>query len=153
MKDKTILFITTRFPFPAVSGRKTSLYHYCRIMKKLGYKLIVASFFDNFSIKDKEAAKKEVMAEAYTKAKDKAEIIALAAGKTLKDCVKVDFRPFETAIQSRSSLSDNDFSAMCLKETSAFGVQKSSAKDVIQTIFTPEDVEIRETLYCLWITE
>lgn len=53
MKDKTILFITTRFPFPAVSGRKTSLYHYCRIMKKLGYKLIVASFFDNFSIKDK----------------------------------------------------------------------------------------------------
>ena len=41
----------------------------------------------NFSIKDKEAAKKEVMAEAYTKAKDKAEIIALAAGKTLKDCV------------------------------------------------------------------
>ena len=42
---------------------------------------------------------------------------------------------------------------MCLKETSAFGVQKSSAKDVIQTIFTPEDVEIRETLYCLWITE
>lgn len=107
----------------------------------------------NFSIKDKEAAKKEVMAEAYTKAKDKAEIIALAAGKTLKDCVKVDFRPFETAIQSRSSLSDNDFSAMCLKETSAFGIQKSSAKDVIQTIFTPEDVEIRETLYCLWITE
>ena len=26
-------------------------------------------------------------------------------------------------------------------------------KDVIQNIFTPEDVEILETLYCLWVAE
>ena len=28
-----------------------------------------------------------------------------------------------------------------------------TTRDVIQNIFTPEDVEIIETLYCLWITE
>ena len=53
MSGKTILFITTRFPFPAVSGRKTSLYHYCRIIKKLGYNLVVASFSDDFNVEDK----------------------------------------------------------------------------------------------------
>ena len=44
-KDKTILFIMPRMPFPACSGRKTSLYHYCRILSEgLGYRLVVAAF-------------------------------------------------------------------------------------------------------------
>lgn len=46
MKEKKVLFITTRLPFPTTSGRKSSLFHYCRIIKELGYKLIVASFDD-----------------------------------------------------------------------------------------------------------
>lgn len=34
-----------RLPFPMVSGRKTSLYHYCRILsEELGYRLVVAAF-------------------------------------------------------------------------------------------------------------
>ena len=46
-KEKTILFITTRLPFPKTSGRKTSLYYYSKIIsEKLGYKLVVASFND-----------------------------------------------------------------------------------------------------------
>ena len=44
-KEKTILFIMPRLPFPANSGRKTSLYHYCRILScELGYRLVVAAF-------------------------------------------------------------------------------------------------------------
>lgn len=49
-KEKTILFITSRTPFPPNSGRKSSLYHYCKIIKELGYRLIVASFDDNSKI-------------------------------------------------------------------------------------------------------
>lgn len=46
-KSKKILFIMPRLPFPATSGRKTSLYHYCRILtEELGYKLIVAAFLE-----------------------------------------------------------------------------------------------------------
>lgn len=46
-KQKTILFVMPRLPFPASSGRKTSLYHYCRILSRnLGYKLIVAAFLE-----------------------------------------------------------------------------------------------------------
>lgn len=106
-----------------------------------------------FSIKEQEKAKKEVMGEAYNKAKEKAEIIAISAGKTLKDCVKVDFRPFEEKIYSNSRLSDVDL----FESEKAVGAvpmkQRQATTDIIQNTFTPEDVEIRETLYCLWIAE
>ena len=104
-----------------------------------------------FSIKDMEGAKKEDMAEAYNKAKEKAETIAMAAGKQLKDCIKTDFRPFAESVTSHSRLSDMDMfeeSAVMCKKSRAM-----STSETIQTIFTPEDVEISETLYCLWITE
>ena len=36
-----------RLPFPATSGRKTSLYHYCRILsEELDYRLVVAAFLE-----------------------------------------------------------------------------------------------------------
>lgn len=45
---KTILFVMPRLPFPASSGRKTSLYHYCRILSdELGCRLIVAAFLES----------------------------------------------------------------------------------------------------------
>ena len=87
---------------------------------------------------------------AYNKAKDKAEIIAKAAGKELKECVKTDFRPFEERVTSRSSLNSQDM--YMGKESSIDGVKYGGVQETIQTIFTPEDVEITETLYCLWIT-
>ena len=38
----------SRLPFPASSGRKTSLYHYCRILsEQLGYRLVVAAFLED----------------------------------------------------------------------------------------------------------
>lgn len=47
-KKKTVLFVMPRLPFPATSGRKTSLYHYCRIIsEKLDYRLVVAAFLEN----------------------------------------------------------------------------------------------------------
>lgn len=46
-KSKTILFVMSRLPFPASSGRKTSLYHYCRILSEdFGYRLVVAAFLE-----------------------------------------------------------------------------------------------------------
>ena len=47
-KQKTIVFIMPRLPFPPTTGRKTSLYHYCRILsEKLHYRLVVAAFLEN----------------------------------------------------------------------------------------------------------
>lgn len=47
-KNRTVLFVMPRLPFPASSGRKTSLYHYCRILsEELGFRLIVAAFLES----------------------------------------------------------------------------------------------------------
>lgn len=104
-----------------------------------------------FNVKNEQQSKNEAMAEAYNKAKEKAEAIAKSAGKTLKECVKVDFRPFEERVYSRSTLGSGIFEA----ETSDFNMKarKMSTQDTITNIFTPEDIEISETLYCLWIAE
>ena len=104
-----------------------------------------------FNVRNEQQSKNEAMAEAYNKAKEKAEAIAKSAGKTLKECVKVDFRPFEERVYSRSTLGSGIFEA----ETSDFNMKarKMSTQDTITNIFTPEDIEISETLYCLWIAE
>ena len=108
-----------------------------------------------FNVKDIKGCKDEVLGEAYNKAKEKAETIAKAAGKELKECVKTDFIPFEESVVSRSSLNSQD---MYMEKEQSFGAsnfdmaKSTGVQDTIQTIFTPEDVEITETLYCLLIT-
>lgn len=67
-KNKTILFVMPRLPFPASSGRKTSLYNYCRILsEELGYRLVVAAFLesgDNPKIKPEFIDRLEVLPKA-----------------------------------------------------------------------------------------
>ena len=99
----------------------------------------------NFEIKNEEKAKSLVIAKAFVKAEEKAKMIALASGKKLKECIKVDFRPFGERVVSNSNIDRVFEDNACLK--------KQSIGETIQNIFTPEDVEISETLYCLWITE
>lgn len=105
-----------------------------------------------FSIKNMQQSKNEVLADAYNMAKEKAEAIAKAAGKTLKECVKTDFRAFEERVYTRSS-----FSSALYEESADYRINTKTSnmtvQDTITNIFTPEDVEISETLYCLWITE
>ena len=108
-----------------------------------------------FNVKDIKECKDEVLAEAYNKAKEKAETIARAAGKELKECVKTDFIPFEESVVSRSSLNSQDMymkKSMFIDDLEFDMNKNTGAQDTIKTIFTPEDVEITETLYCLWIT-
>ncbi len=109
-------------------------------------------YYLSFSVKNIKECKKEAMKEAFKMAKEKAENIANVSGKVLKDCVKTDFRPFSERVISNSSLNSLD---MMQEERGALRMEKMSrsVQDTIQTIFTPEDVEISETLYCLWIAE
>ena len=88
--------------------------------------------------------KRKILAKAYKEAELQAQSIAEAAVKNLKQCVKIDFKPFTTEYVSRSAIQSD---TMYAKDT-RFGV----APAIINT-FTPEDIELSETLYCLWITE
>ncbi len=97
-----------------------------------------------FGIKEEDACRRSILAKAYKAAEMQAEAIAEAAGKTLKSCQKVDFQPFTTDYVSRARI-DSD---VMYAEKAYHGI----AQTIVNT-FTPEDIEVSETLYCLWICE
>lgn len=101
-----------------------------------------------FNLKNEETCKAEVTKMAYEKAKQKAENIAMAAGKILKDCIKTDFKPFEESVSSVSMLEGSQF----MRKSNILS-EEMSVQDTIKNIFTPEDVCVSETLYCLWRAE
>ncbi len=98
----------------------------------------------NFGVKNEKECKRQILAKAYKEAELQAQAIAEASGKILKQCVKVDFKPFTTEYISKSSFeSDMMYGA---------ATRLGAAPAIINT-FTPEDIELSETLYCLWIAE
>lgn len=98
----------------------------------------------NFKVKNEKECRKNILAKAYKDAEEQALAIAEAAGKTLRQCVKVDFKPFTSDYRSSVRL-DSD---MMYAERSCVG-----AAQTLANTFTPEDIEITETLYCLWLAE
>ena len=98
----------------------------------------------NFGVKDAKECKRKILSKAYKEAELQAHAIAEAAGKSLKQCVKVDFKPFTTDYVSQTTFGSD----MMYERSAKFG----AAPAIINT-FTPEDIELSETLYCLWITE
>ena len=98
----------------------------------------------NFGIKNEKECRRHILEKAYKDAEDQAQAIALASSKTLKQCMKVDFQPFTTTYISHTRM-DSD---LMYSEKSIKGAAKA-----ITNSFTPEDIELTETLYCLWIAE
>ena len=107
-------------------------------------------YYFNFGIKDKDNSRNEVLKAAFDDAKEQANGIAQAAGKTLKQCVKVDFQPFDQKYISKSGI-DGAFGNVLERRVET--AYSSDVRENISSTFTPEDVEIEETLYCLWIAE
>jgi len=98
-----------------------------------------------FSLKDKKAARRSVLAAAYEDAKAQAEAIAVAAGKQLTKCLRTDFQSNMPSFNS-----DSEFGVRM--QRNADFAAGSVAKDLAET-FTPEDIIVSETLYCLWNAE
>ncbi len=98
----------------------------------------------NFGIKNVKECKRNILIKAYKDAEEQAQAIALASEKTLKQCMRVDFKPFTTEYTSQARF-DSDL--MYAKKANM-----GATRAIINT-FTPEDIELSETLYCLWIAE
>ena len=50
-----------------------------------------------------------------------------------------------------SYISNSGFSSDMMYEKTAIG--RGSSAEIITNVFTPEDIELTEKLYCLWIAE
>ena len=95
----------------------------------------------DFGLKNEKKAIDELMTLAYKNAENQAKVIAKASGKTLKDCVKVSFEPFDDVMTREYAGVDSVM------------YKSKSASESIQNIFVPKDVELDFTLYTLWIAE
>lgn len=95
----------------------------------------------NFGIKDENGVKNDLISKAYKDALEKANVIASVSGKELKRCSKVSFKPLNIDFLSLSSLNSD---ATYLRE---------GAIHSFDNTFTPEDIDLSNTIYCLWIAE
>ena len=96
-----------------------------------------------FDVNDRDEKKNQVIGDAIRFSRTKAEVIALASGKQIEDIVRVDFKPFD-GIGHSTQLDSRDFGAYKSAETSYM------ASNMIENNFTPEDIEISETVYCMF---
>ena len=96
-----------------------------------------------FELKDVEAKRKELISVAYADALSKAEALAVAANKNLRDCVRVDIdggAPRETGLMMRGAAKfsqDGDF--------------KETLQNIDET-FKPENIELAKSISCVWET-
>lgn len=96
-----------------------------------------------FGLKDKKEVQKNILSKAYEDAKIKAEAIAIASKKKLKDCIKTEFlKKSNSEFISNFAIEEGIFNSSLEVQT----------KNIVNTLI-PEDIKLSEKLYCLWITE
>ena len=103
-------------------------------------------YYISFNLKDNKTAEQDLIGLAYKEAEFQAQAVANAAGKKLKECAKISFEPFTSALVSPTSFERD----MCFKKSEKFGV---STSEQIQQTFVPEDILVTKTVYCLFIAD
>ena len=114
------------------------------------------AYLISFEVKDEDAYKNQVLSEAAKKAKATAKAIADAVGISLVKCVKADYKPFDEFLTSNSRIRSGDFGGIGNTGQLPVMIDSKAAMSVsenIQNTFTPEDIIISETIYCLWLAE
>ena len=108
-----------------------------RILYKLGHSKLNPVFDIAYSIKDKEAAKNRLLEEAIADSKEKAKIIAKAAGINLGEIVEVDYSWGE--LQFFRSTVDMLEADDCYDEDECYPMD-----------INPEDITAEDTVTVVW---
>lgn len=96
-----------------------------------------------YSLKDTKTAEMELFADAYQNAKRQAEIIANAAGLKVVKCAKTSIEEENNRYYSRSCY---DGEMMCRKGS-------SSASEIMSQTYTPQDIVVKQQIFCVFIAE
>ena len=100
----------------------------------------------NFTVKDNLELESTVIELAYKDAEFQAGAIAKAAGKNLKGCIKTSFQPFDS-----DPISATEYGGV--NRRMEYAKSASFTPSAIETVFTPEDVEIDKEIYCEFLAE
>ena len=93
----------------------------------------------SYTIKDREAAKNELLGKAVADSRDKAEVIAAASGVNLGDILRIDY-----------SLADASFEVVPMRNMAAKAMGMSRAEDSLTMDINPDDIEVSDTVTTVW---
>lgn len=114
------------------------------IMEKTSQQENPPTYRINFGVKDNKVVEEEIIALAYKEAEFQANAVAKASGKTVKNCVRVSFEPFDSVPYSGTRYETACFS----KRGCADNMSES-----IQNVFVPEDIVLSKEIYCQFYAE
>ena len=144
--DRTRSYISNDFTFrqTIILTFDYDLDKITKLIEAISHDAFAPTYKLQFGIKDNLSAQEKVLKLAYQNAETQANIIAAASGAKIKCCKKISFQPFENAF-----LSTTDCAEMrCYSNA----VAKSIQSNIVES-FTPEDIEIRKSLFCIFETE
>ncbi len=100
----------------------------------------------NFDLKDRDGKVRELIPAAYEDARKKAEILAQAAGKNLRDCVRVDIDTLD-----HSPRGDYMYKEASIAGRNAAYAIEEEIKNIDET-FKPDDITLSKSISCVWET-
>lgn len=100
----------------------------------------------DFRLKDIEEKKRELIAVAYEDAKKKAEALAAAAHKDLRDCVRVHIDAV-----AASGMTDMMYADAAPRFAKAASALEQEIKTIDET-FRPDDIKVSKEISCVWET-
>lgn len=110
--------------------------------KRLGqvlYAPIKPEFRINYTIKDTEAAKNQLLGKAVTDSKEKAKVLTEAAGVTLGDIITIDYSWGEIAFLSEPMHKCMSLAEGCCMSSSSYDID-----------IEPDDIDVTDTVTVVW---
>lgn len=111
-----------------------------RVLYALANSPVRPEFRLSYTVKDPEAAKNELLEKAVADAKEKAAVLARAAGVALKEILRIDYSRNEIDLEVRP---------MALSRKAANDCAVLTAGQY-ETDIEPEDIEAADTVTVLW---
>jgi len=108
-----------------------------QVLYALAHAEVCPEFRINYTIKDTEAAKNKLLAKAVADSKEKAKVLAEAAGVTLGDIVNIDYSWGELEIISRPV-------ERCMMSA------PNAAADSYKMDIEPDDIDVTDTVTVVW---
>lgn len=97
-----------------------------------------------YGLKDTKTAEMQLFTDAFQNAKRQAEIIANSAGLKVVRCEKTSMEKENNHYYSKTSFNYED-RMMCKAS--------SSASEIMETTYTPQDILVEQQIFCVFIAE
>lgn len=110
-----------------------------QVLYALAHGAVHPEFHINYTVKDAEAAKNRLLAKAVADSKEKAQVLAEAAGVTLCDIVTIDY-----------SWGEIEFISRPVERCMTMSAKNAASADGYSLDIEPDDIDVTDTVTVVW---